>query len=641
MRPFRRGIVLPLTLAFVAGLLPGGEAQAGKQASTDKLGKVIDRVTFQKADGKTVALRDFAKHKAVVAIFFSFDCPVSTNYSQPLAIMAEAYKGKGVAFIGIVPGADESAAKIAQLAREYKIPFAVYRDDKLAAVEAFQANITPQAFVLDRNLVLRYRGRIDNAWAARLKKNQQITSHDLRAALDEVLAGKAVSHPVTEAIGCSIQREKTAKTTGKFTYYRDVLPILQNNCQTCHRPGEVGPFSLMTYKQAVNWAGDIKEYTQARKMPPWKPVAGPAFHNERKLTTKEIATLAAWVDDDTPAGDPKDGPPPRKFAQGWQLGKPDLVLTVPDDFQVGPSGNDLFRCFVLPTNLPEDKYVTAVDIRPSNPRVVHHVLLYVDTTGQGRQLAEKEAKRQKKDSELDRGPGYSSAMGIGFLPRGGLGGWAPGQMPRYLPVGTGYPLPKGSDVIVQVHYHRDGRLEKDRTRVGLYFAKKPVKTPYKGMLLAGGGAGKGRLRFLFTVPAGDDNYKLTGSMWVEQDCTLYTVMPHMHMIGKKIRVTITPPKGKPQTLVAIDEWDYNWQETYILKKPITVKAGTRFDVEAYYDNSDKNPNNPFHPPKTVTFGMETTDEMCFVFLGATSDQPGRIRTRLAPEEDTRKQGESR
>src|SRR5262249_15299563 len=154
-------------------------------------------------------------------------------------------------------------------------------------------------------------------------------------------------------------------------FYRDVLPILQNNCQTCHRPGEVGPFALMTYRQAVNWAGDIKEYTQNRKMPPWKPVDGPAFQHERKLSGQEIATLAAWVDGGRPAGDAKDAPPPRRFVEGWQLGRPDLVLTADAAFQVGAGGSDLFRCYVLPTDLPEDKYVTAFEVRPGNRRVVH------------------------------------------------------------------------------------------------------------------------------------------------------------------------------------------------------------------------------------------------------------------------------
>src|SRR5262249_30148723 len=162
-----------------------------------------------------------------------------------------------------------------------------------------------------------------------------------------------------------------------------VLPILQRNCQECHRPGEVGPFSLMTYRQAVNWATDIKEYTQSRRMPPWKISEGLAFHNERRLSDHGIAVLAAWADNGTPEGNPKDAPPPVKFAEGWRLGQPDLVLTLSDDFQVGPSGNDVFRCFVLPTNLTEDKFVEAMEVRPGNPRVVHHALLFVDTAGQG------------------------------------------------------------------------------------------------------------------------------------------------------------------------------------------------------------------------------------------------------------------
>src|SRR5262249_53031192 len=154
----------------------------------------------------------------------------------------------------------------------------------------------------------------------------------------------------------------------------------QNNCQTCHRPGEVGPFSLMTYRQAVNWAGDLKDYTQSHKMPPWKPTDGLPFHNDRRMSDKDIATLAAWVDAGTPAGEPKDAPPPRQFPDGWQLGKPDLVLTMDSDFQVGPTGRDVFRCMVLPTHLTEDKFVTAVELRPGNPRIVHHTLTFVDTT---------------------------------------------------------------------------------------------------------------------------------------------------------------------------------------------------------------------------------------------------------------------
>jgi peroxiredoxin len=608
---------------LLAAALAGG-ARSEDAAPNAKLGKQIDNFTLAGADGKAFALHDVKEKKAVVIVFLSFECPVSTSYSQPLADLARNYADKGVAFVGICATADEDAAQVAKHGRDYKIPFPVYRDDKLTAVDALKAETTPEAFVLDHNFVLRYRGRIDNGWAARLKKNQQITRHDLRQALDELLAGKPVGEPVTQAVGCPVRQEKVVRQTGAVTYHRDVLPILQNRCQGCHRPGEVGPFSLMTYRQAVNWASDIKDYTQARKMPPWKPTEGPVFLNERKLNDQEMATLAAWVDGGTPEGDPKDAPPPRQFTEGWQLGQPDLVLTPEDDFELGPSGRDAFRVFVIPTNLDEDKYVTAVEVRPGNRRVAHHALIFLDRTGKGRELTQQEKDRPKKENDQDRGAGYSVAMGVGFLPQGGLGGWAPGQMARHLPEGTGYYLPKGSDVVVQMHYHRNGRAERDRTTIGLYFAKRPVAKRFQGTVIPG--------RFLF-IPANEERYKVTGTLPVNQDLVLYSVMPHMHMLGKEVKVTIRPPDGPPQTLVAIKDWDYNWQETYFLKEPMALKAGTRFEVEAYYDNSAKNPNNPFNPPRAVRFGEQTDNEMCFVFLGATSDKPLRSRGTAPPAEE--------
>src|SRR5262249_7223116 len=304
-----------------------------------------------------------------------------------------------------------------------------------------------------------------------------------------------------EAVGRPIQREaKEVAKAGSLTYYRHVLPILQNNCQQCHRPGEVGPFALITYRQAVNWASDIKDFTQTGRMPPWKPTEGVAFHNERKLSAKDLATLAAWVDGNTPEGDVKDAPPPKKFTSGWQLGEPDMVLTVSDDFQLGPTGRDVSRCFVLPTNLTEDKHVVAVEVRPGNARIVHHTLLFIDTGRQGRKLEQKERDNPPKENKgshalgkFDKGPGYSSSMGVGFIPTGALGAWARGQIPRYLPEGTGMRLPKNSDIVMQLHYHRNGRLEKDRTSIGLYFAKKKVEREYQGGMIAG---------WFLAIPAG-------------------------------------------------------------------------------------------------------------------------------------------
>jgi peroxiredoxin/mono/diheme cytochrome c family protein len=615
-----RVVVLLAASLFLAD---ASRARAEDRPPTARLGKQIEALSFQDAAGKPFALPDLKGKKAVVVVFLSFECPVSTGHAETLAELARTYQARGVAFVG-VHGAEEAAAQIEKLAREYRIPFPVYRDEGGKAAEALRAEVVPEAFVLDGDFVLRYRGRIDDRYTARLKQNLRVSRHDLREALDEVLAGKDVSAPATRAVGCPIARSRPAPAaTGKVTFHRDVLPILQNHCQECHRPGEVAPFALLTYRQAVNWAGDIKEYTQLRKMPPWKPVEGLPMHGERRLTDREIATLAEWVTGGTPEGDPAAAPVSRRFPEGWQLGQPDLVLIVDEDFQLGASGPDLYRCFVLPTNLPEDRHVTAVEVRPGNRRVVHHAALFPDSTGQGRKLAErKDGKNQGKD---DRGPGYSLPLALsfmpGFLPQSGLGGWTPGLVIRHFPQGTGFVLPRGADVVMQVHYHRSGRIETDRTSVGLYFARKPVERAVQAVGVLG--------QFLF-IPAGKERYQVVGSSWVRQDCHLHTVMPHMHLLGREIKITMVTPEGKPRTLLAVKDWDFYWQELYFFKDPVPVKAGTRFDIEAIYDNSAGNPNNPNRPPRNVYFGLETTDEMCLGVFGATADKPGRLRFEVQP-----------
>ncbi len=534
--------------------------------------------------------------------------------------MAAAYAKRGVEFVAVSTGDDENAAAAEHHAKQYKITFPCFADPAGKVADAFGAEITPEVFVLDATQNVRYRGRIDNAYYARLSRSPVTTRQDLQTALDELLAGKDVSMPLTKAVGCSLQHEMpaaTSKTASSVTFYHDVLPVLQTNCQQCHRPGEIGPFPLMTYKDAVRWADDVREFTQTRKMPPWKPVEGVAFQNERRMSDHDIATIAAWVDGGMPEGNASDAAPPRHFTDGWQLGQPDLILTPKEDLVLGPSGRDLFRCYSLPTNLSEDKYVVAIEVKPGNPRIVHHTLNYIDPEHTGRQLEEKWQTTKEKDlkpTDYDHGPGYTVGMGVGFTPRAGLGGWAPGQLAREMPKGYGY-LPKGADVVMQVHYHRDGLVEKDRVQIGLYFAKSNL-----GMQRFKGGVIRGRF---FAIPADNKHFLVTGSVPVEQNCTLYTVMPHMHLLGREIKVTLHPVEGKPTTLVAINDWDYNWQETYQLKHPLALKAGDTIEVEAVYDNSANNPNNPFSPPQLVTFGEQTTNEMCFVFLGATSPGLGR------------------
>ncbi len=582
-------------------------AQAGKLPNANKLGAKIDFADQKILDPKS---------KATVLVFLSFDCPMSNGYVQLLSDLAR--ESKDVRVLGFVDEAPEDLAKHLQ---EYKPGFPVRRDEKLLVAEAVDARVTPECFVLDGAGKLRYRGRIDNTYVERLKKHSQATRFDLKIALQEVLDGKPVSEPATVAFGCHLARdERRSAEDGPITYYHDVLPILQKHCQACHRPGEVGPFSLLTYKQAVNWADDIKTYTQKRLMPPWKPSAGLAFQSERKMSELEIATLASWVDGGTPAGHPKDAPAARQFPEGWQLGQPDLLLSPKEEYTLGPSGKDVFRCFVMPTDLPDDVYVTAVEIRPGNPRIVHHVLLVLDQSGAARKLEAKGQAKEKAEADpanLDRGPGYSMIMGVGFLPQGGLTGWAPGNQGSHFPEGAGMLLPRKTDVVMQIHYHRDGRLETDKTQVGLYLAKKPVEKKVAGGVIVGR-SGDGIFGTFFSIPAGVPDFKLQGNSWAHKDFTLYSVMPHMHMIGKSIKVTMTPPGGSERLLIDIPQWDYNWQETYFLKEPLAIKAGTKFHLEAIYDNSPNNPLNPFDPPRRITFGEQTFNEMSFVFLLGTS-----------------------
>jgi len=616
----------------VALALTASPVLADSPPVTDKLNTKIAAVTLADPAGKPVAVPAAGDQKATVVVFLSFDCPVSNGSVLTLADLHRQHSG-AVAFVGVVPSDDP--AEVAKQVKAFALPFPVVTDPKRAAADALKATTTPEAFVLDHNNMLRYRGRIDNAYAARLRKNATVTEHNLKDALEAVLAGKPVAVPSAKPVGCPIDtRDRKPSATAAVTYHKDVLPILQNHCQSCHRAGDVAPFALSNYKQAVNWADDIKTYTHDRKMPPWKPVAGVEFKNARNLSEKEIATLAAWADADCPEGNAVDAPPPAKLPDGgWRFGEPDLVLTPGDDFHVAASGHDIFRCMVLPTKLTEDKYIVAYEVKPGNPRVVHHALNYFDTTGKARQYEAKEATRAKKADELDRGPGYSAAMGLGFFPTpadtkpglppiGVFGGWAPGQLGTKFPGGAGFWLPKEADVVLQVHYHRTGKPEADRTKIGIYFAKTPPEKKWVSVNVSG-------MAPFSYIPPGKEDYKVTGTAWLTADVDLHSVMPHMHLIGRKVKITMTPPEGKAVTLIDIQDWDYNWQETYWLKESIRVAAGTRFDIEAVYDNSSKNPNNPSNPPKTVWFGEETTNEMLFGFFGATpvssSDRPRLIR----------------
>lgn len=387
------------------------------------------------------------------------------------------------------------------------------------------------------------------------------------------------------------------------TFSKEVVRIFQQHCQSCHHEGDIAPFPLVTYEDAKPHAALIKFMTQSRQMPPWKASQScGTFADERRLSTADIDTLAQWVNNGAPRGNPTDLPAPRDFSSDWLLGQPDLVLQN-DVAYTPPAGTDTYRCFTIPTNLISTAYVRAVDTHPGDRETVHHVLTFIDTTGASVAL-----------DEADPGPGYTCFGGPGFdLPDGTLGGWAPGSRPFELPDDVGFTLPAASRVVMQVHYHpHHGDPEPDRTQLGVYFSRTP---PAREMLFIP------LINRTFTIPPNDANFKVTTQLPIRTPfpLKLWFIAPHMHLLGKKMNVQLQPASGAATCLIDIQDWDFNWQGAYRFKDPIAIPTNSQFALTAYYDNSSANPRNPNDPPKAVSWGEETTDEMCIAFLGITID----------------------
>ena len=384
------------------------------------------------------------------------------------------------------------------------------------------------------------------------------------------------------------------------TFNKEVVRIFQQNCQSCHHEGDIAPFSLTSYDDAKPYAALIKLMTKTRKMPPWKPTDGCGeFANERKLTQGEIDTIAEWVDNGAPEGNPFDLPAPLDFSSEWQLGQPDVVFKSAEPYQPAASG-DTYRCFSIPTNLAQTAYVRAIDTHPGDRETVHHVISFIDTNGESAALVAAEA-----------GPGYTCFGGPGFNLPGTLGGWAPGQRALELPDDVAFELPANSRIVLQVHYHpHHGMPEPDQTEFGVYYAAKTPRATMRVVPI---------INQNFTIPAGAANHKVDAEfpILLPFPAKIWFVAPHMHLLGRKMNVQMTMPGNESHCLINIDDWDFNWQGAYQYREPINVPAGTRLWLSAWYDNSSSNPRNPNNPPKPVSWGEETTDEMCIAFLGVT------------------------
>ncbi len=383
-------------------------------------------------------------------------------------------------------------------------------------------------------------------------------------------------------------------------FNRDVAPILFQHCAVCHHAGEIAPFSLMSYQDAKGHAREIVQAIQSHRMPPWQPEAGsPEFSNDRRLTEKEIRTIAQWSAGGAPEGQAKDLPPTPRFADGWQLGKPDLILTMPRSFAVPANSPETYRCFVLPADLPADRYLRAVELRPGTSSVVHHAIVVQDPHRAGRRL------------EKSPGEGYPCGGGFGFAMPGMLAMWTAGTVAHADPDRVSTVLRKSSDIVVQLHLRPAKQDRGVQAAIGLYFAKEPPRRSPVDLAITS---------YDVDIPAGKRDHKVTGFAYVPVDVDAFSVFAHAHFLATGFNVKATLPDGAVKRLLLIRHWNFDWQDNYWFASPLRLPAGTRLDMEVTYDNSAGNPRNPNSPPKRVTWGFLSTDEMCEVHLrGAAVD----------------------
>jgi hypothetical protein len=387
-------------------------------------------------------------------------------------------------------------------------------------------------------------------------------------------------------------REPTGGNARQVTFAHDVARILQERCQICHHPGTSAPFSLLTYEDAAHWSETIREVITEGRMPPWH--ADPRyghFSNDRRLPAEERETLLRWLDTDLAKGDTKDLPPARQYADGWVIGKPDVVFELPAEQTVPAKGVVPYQYFITPTNFKEDVWVQAAEARPGNRGVVHHIIV---------------SFREPKVKERPGGRG----VGDGFIV-----GTAPGDMPLILPPGVARKIPAGSELVWQMHYTPNGKEAKDRSQVGLIFYR-GKQTPERGALT------RGLTNATFTIPAGAPAHPVESDWVVPRDMLVLSFMPHMHLRGKDFEYRAEYPDGHTEVLLSVPHYDFNWQTMYRLAQPSRLPKGTRIHCFAHFDNSANNPANP-DPKKEVVWGDQTWEEMMIGWVDFVWAQPER------------------
>ncbi len=593
--PQRRTFIKPrislwAAMAILSLLACGSVRGADQRDPADAgIGRQVDGFVlrdFRGAEHSYDALT--ADAKVAVVIFLGTDCPLAKLYAPRLARLADEYRNQGVAIIGIDSNRQDSNTEILHYSRVYQINFPILKDVGNTVADAFDAERTPEVFVLDRERVIRYRGGIDDQYGVGVLRDH-VNRHHLKNVIDELLAEQPVSVPLTEAPGCLIGRVREINPDGDVTWSNQVSRIFQKHCQLCHRPGQIGPFPLLTYDDVLGWGDMIREVIDQRRMPPWHadPRYG-KFINDARMTEEDQELVYRWVADGQPEGDPSQLPLPRKFVEGWQIPNPDQIVYMRDEpFVVPPDGIVEYQWFEVDPGFTEDKWIKAIECRPGNSAVVHHVTVYYKPPG-------------FLTWNLKLGERINM-----------LGGFSPGKRPTDHPGWQGMArfLPAGTKLIFEMHYTPNGTLQTDRSSIALVFAEpEEVKKQLSVVVVA---------NTEFEIPPQADAHRVEASYTFDEDSLLYAMSPHMHLRGSAFRFEAIYPGGDREILLDVPDFDFNWQTDYQFVDPKPMPKGTRMYCVAHFDNSEDNLANP-DPTTSVRWGDQTWEEM---MIGALAIAP--------------------
>jgi len=547
-------------------------------AADSKVGRLVEDLQFAPVAGKKFRLSDWKSAKAVVVAFTSTSCPVTKRYAPTLAGLEKEFSAREVKFIFVNPLAADSVGP-----KLFGGPYVHDRKGDIAA--ALGAQTTAEVFVLDAARTLIYRGAIDDQYGVGYSRDSA-RHHYLKRALEAVLGGGELEIAATTAPGCALDLPKRKTSTEGVTYHARVSRIMQQHCMDCHRADGVGPFSLEAYQDVVSHAGMIRKQVEKGAMPPWfaAPEHPSRWANDRRLPEGDKADLLAWLAGGRQEGNRADAPLPRKFALEWQIGEPDAVVRLPETIAVNATGTMPYQLVFVETTFEEDRWVQAVEVRPTARQVVHHALIHVVPKEKAAQA------RERRRGGESNGDGFFAV-------------YVPGNNVLQFPDGFGKLLPAGATLRFQIHYTPNGEATSDQTAVGLKFCK--VKPPHEIRVSA--------VAARLDIPPGEPNYQVQGILPVPFDAKLISFMPHMHVRGKAYKYELRLPNGETKPLLDVPQYDFNWQLQYKLADFVDAPAGSQLIGTARYDNSTNNPANP-DPTQRVRWGEQTYEEMMLGYV---------------------------